>query len=151
MSSRVAVSNQASTGERVAPLGKLLTAGLIAGVAAAVINTLLYLIGSSVLGIQFLAPTPPTNEIGPIPAPAFAFSSLIPALAAALLLWVLGRFTKRPLSIFQLVAGIFLLFSFFPIATMPAAIPGATRVMLGLMHIVAGASIIGALTTRGRG
>lgn len=121
--------------------GGLLTTGLIAGVVAAVVNTIVYFIAQA-LGVDFMivmggAGTPAM----PLAIPAIAIFSIVPGLIAALLAGSLLRFTSNGARIFQIVALVFLLISFIPDLTMPEPATMATKASLMLMHVIAGSVI----------
>jgi len=131
-------------------LGRLLIAGLLGGALAAAANTALLFAGKAA-GIGFLAPIKgPAVPLQVIQPANVIIMCLAPALGAALLLALLGRFTRRPYRIFLAIAGLFLLVSFYPDWALPMdSLP--TRALLSVMHLVAGVAITGALTrTRDR-
>ncbi len=132
-------------GERVAGFGRLLIYGAVAGVAAAMASAVIYLVAST-LGAM---PQDVLANGQPITLGAVVTSTLVPAILAAVLFALLGRFTRRPISIFRVVAVVFLLASF----VTPFSIPGAPVPMilaLLLMHVVAAAIIVVVLTRIGR-
>jgi len=125
-------------------LGRLLIAGLIGGALAAAANTVLLLLGKAA-GVAFLVPMgPPDSPLQAIQPINVIMLCLVPAMIAALLLTLLGRFTRRPSSIFLGIAGVFLLVSLFPDWTVPMD-SLATRALLSTMHLLAAALIVGAL------
>lgn len=131
---------------------KLLPAALIGGGIAAAVNLLIFLILPPVLGaapimVQMGPPGPDTPFVE-MPAFAVVAASLIPAFIAAGLLWLLGRFTARPFSIFRIIAVVGLLLSFGPIFSAPMTTGAA--ISLGLMHVVAAAAIAYTLDQRAR-
>ncbi|QIN79711.1 hypothetical protein GBA65_15545 [Rubrobacter marinus] len=132
-------------GEQVAGFGRLLIYGVVAGVAAAVANAVVYLLASA-LGAM---PQDVVANGQPITLGAVATSSFVPAILAALLLALLGRFTRRPVSIFRIVAVVLLVVSFVTPFSIPGA-PIAMIVALLLMHVVAAAVIVAVLTRFGR-
>jgi Family of unknown function (DUF6069) len=101
--------------ERIA-LGRLLWAGLLAGVAAVAANVAVYLVASA-----FGTLTESIAESqAPVTSGAVVFSSFVPALAGALLFALLRWLTRRPVRNFRVFATIVLVLSF---AT-PFTIPG---------------------------
>lgn len=139
-------SNRAG-GERVAGLGRLLAYGAVAGVAAAMLNAVVYLVASAVRAIPQGVEIPNTG--GPLPLGAVVVFSFVPALLAAGLLALLGRFARRPLRVFTVVAVVVFVLSLYT----PFSIPGAPVAMiltLELMHAVAALVIVGVLTRMGR-
>ena len=114
--------------------------GFLAGLVAAVINAVLFFIGSS------MGAFPPTviipNSGQPLTLVPVLVSSILPAILAGLLLALLNRFTKQPLRIVNIIAVVFLMLSF----AGPFSIPGAPIsmiVFLNLMHVV----VVGAVLT----
>ena len=75
-------------------------------------------------------------------------ASIVPALAAAVLLAILGRFVKRPFPLFQIMAIIVLLLSFGGPLNLP--IGGAEKALLAVMHLVTAFAIIIILSTLAR-
>lgn len=144
----MSVARPSLTEDRTAlTVGSLLKQGLIGGAIAAVGNLIVYAIALG-MGIPLRIPATPgaadLTALSPVPV---VISSLIPAIGAALLLALLARFVARPRFIFLIVAGIFLALSFVPVLSLPVA--ASAQVTLGLMHIVAGAAIVWALTSTG--
>ncbi len=117
---------------------------LIGGIIAAVLNTVIALIAPSILGQDILIPNRSTNILEPLPLFAVIAASLVPAFAAAAVLLGLQKFTKNPIGIFQITAIILTVLSLFPLATLNISL--GIKIALGLMHIVAAASIVGTLT-----
>ena len=121
---------------------RLLLFGMVAGVLAAVVNAVVYLLASAVGAI-------PESVVvsggGPITLGAILVSSFVPALLAALFLAVLERFTRRAIGIFRVVAVVLLVLSLSAPLTIAGA-PAAMILALFLMHIVAAGVIIWVLT-----
>ena len=121
-------------------IGSTITAGLIGGGIAAVINAI----------ISFIAP--PLNamqadgSLGPVTLIPIIFASILPAIFAAIILWLLRRFTGNGTRIFQIVAVVLLLVSF--LSPFTAAESIGIALWLNLMHLVAGSAIIWSLTMR---
>lgn len=112
---------------------KLLSLAPLAGLIAAVLNAILFLIGSSTGAIpaDFIIP----NAGQPLTIVPVLVSSFLPAVAGGLLLAVLNRFTKRPLRIFTIITLAILVFSFIGPLGIPSA-PVGLIVILELMHVV---------------
>jgi hypothetical protein len=140
----VASRARASSG-RVA-YGWLLWVGPLAGAIAAVVNAVVYLLASA-LGAM------PSDVVvpgqGPATLGAVVSIYFVPALLGALLFAVMGRFTRRPIRTFRVVAAVVLVLSFATPFTLPGA-PVAMIAALLVMHVIAAAVIIGVLTTLGR-
>ena len=127
--------------ERIA-LGRLLWAGLLAGVAAVAANVAVYLVASAFGTITESI----VQSQAPLALGAVVFSSFVPALAGALLFALLGWSTRRPVRNFRVFASIVLVLSF---AT-PFMSPGAPLAMVAtllLMHVVAAVAVVSILTT----
>lgn len=140
-------SSPVSSVERVATR-KLWWVGLVGGIIAAVANVIVLLIANG-MGVPMDIPAQPgTTTLIPLSAVQVGIASIVPALGAAGLLALLGRFTQRPITIFLAISAVFLLLSFVPLLGTP--IVGSTKVVLGLMHLVAAVPIVGALVTQGR-
>jgi hypothetical protein len=132
-------------GEQVS-FKRLLWAGPLAAVSAAVANAVVYFVASA-LG------TMPQDFVvqgsGPITLAPVVVSSLIGAAGAAVIFTIVALLTRRPIRTFRVVAAVVLALSF---AT-PLTIPGAPLSMiltLELMHVVAAVIIAGMLTTLAR-
>lgn len=125
---------------------RLLVAALIGIVGAAVANALIYVIASA-LGL-----IPADIEVQPgqtLSVAMVIISTIAGTLAGTIVFALLARFTRRPISLFRIIAGVALLLSF----ASPLTIPGAPLSMiltLELMHITAAAILVWALTTRSR-
>ncbi len=124
-------------------LGRLLRIGLVAGVAAAVVNLIIYFVGTTVFAVPFLITMQPGTAPIPLVVPAIIGMSILPGLLAALFLWGLARFVSRPIRWFQGISLVLLLLSLLPLS-MP--LDAATRVGLVLMHLATGLLIIAALS-----
>ena len=122
----------------------MLAHGAAAGVAAAVTNAVVYSL-ASLLGAM---PQGVVVDGQPVTLGAVVTSSFAPAILAAVLFALLGRFTRRPVSIFRAVAVVLLLVSFVTPFSIPGA-PVSMIVALLLMHVVATAAIVGVLTVFG--
>lgn len=129
--------------------GKLPWVTLLAALAAAVVNVLIYFAASGLGTIpgSILIPTP-TGE-HPLTVALVAVSSVVGAIGAAIVLAIIGLFAPRPIRLFRIVAIIVLVLSF----AMPLTIPGAPVAMilsLEVMHVAAWVVIVGLLTTLAR-
>ena len=140
-----AVSLSAERRAEKVSLRKLLWAAPLAGVAAAAGNLAVYGVARAAFGLPLEMPAMGPNPAGPLAVAPMIISSFAPALAAAMLLALLARFTTRPVRVFQVVAGAALVLSF----GAPFGIPvdTATRLVLLSMHLVAGLVIAAVLST----
>ena len=110
-----------------------------AGIAAG-INFLIFFISKGV-GISYTVP-PRMTEQEPIDltATGIILSSAVPAMVATILLMILNHYSKKPLQFFVIIAVIVLLLSFAPVFMVDVSVN--TKVMLGIMHLVAAGAII---------
>ena len=104
-----ATQGNRARGERVAGFGRLLAYGVVAGVVAAVLNAVVYLVASALGAIPLDVEI--GNTGGPLPLGAVITFSFVPALLAAALLALLGRFVSRPIRVFTVVAIVVFLLS----------------------------------------
>ena len=125
--------------------GRLPVIALLAAIAAALVNTLIYFVGSALSAFPQRVILPaPVN--GPLSVGPVVVASIIGTLAAAIVFAVIGVAARRPVRLFRIVATVALALSL----VLPATIPGAPIQMilpLMLMHVVAWAASVGALTT----
>lgn len=145
--------NTAQT-ETLAPNGRIWQTGLLAAVIASVINLIVWALASAA-GISF-AITPPEMPAPPFPL-AVVFATFVGVLLGTLLLTLMPRFSKRPISTWRIVAIVALVLSFgqpllLTTGMMPTAAPveAGTILVLEVMHVVGGAVAIYLLTTRTR-
>ncbi len=125
-------------------LPDLLRSALIAGVVASLGNLLLYIVARAA-GVPFLiSPQPGSSDLMTLPVAMVVIATIVPALVAALILAALARFTRTPLRLFQIGSVLFLIVSLIMPMTMSVAL--STRLVLALMHVIAGAAIIGGLS-----
>jgi Family of unknown function (DUF6069) len=122
--------------------GRLLGVGVLAAVLSAGANALVLAIASSFLGAVVIPPE------GVVTFGQVVGASVAGAVGAAAIFAVIGRFTRRPISMFWGVATVGLLLSFLPIAL--AGVKGWSAGTLALMHVVAAVTNVGLLTTLGR-
>jgi hypothetical protein len=137
-------ASKRSVGGQIA-WGRLPIVALVAAVATALVNTLVYYAASALGAIPHRVILPaPVN--GPLSVGLVVVASLVGVLAAAIVFAVIGVAARRPVRLFRIVATVALVVSLL----MPATIPGAPVSMilsLMLMHVVAWAASVGALTT----
>jgi hypothetical protein len=118
---------------------KLLYLAPLAGLIAAALNAVLFLVGSSMgaFPADFIIP----NSGQPFTIVPIFISSIVPALVAGLVLAALIRFTKRPLFIFNILAGVIFVLSFATPSTLPNP-PMIMVVILELMHVVVAGVVV---------
>jgi Family of unknown function (DUF6069) len=142
----MAVSTLSAAQSQQVTIRKIPVAALVGGVVGAIANVIVFFIAQALGVVWEVVMGPAGSPLAALPIAAVVIASIVPALAAGALLALLARFTKRPLLIFWIIAGVFLLLSMFPIFTMPVA--GGVQAGLAVMHIIAGAAITWALSTR---
>ena len=131
-----------NSAERV-PAGRLWLLALAAAGIAAVVNLLIWLLAGMInipLNVQMGGPEAP---VVPLSAGPVIVMSVVPALAGAALLWLLGRITARPFRWFTIIAVVVLLLSLAGPLLLPVAL--ANKLVLSLMHVVAAGVIVGIL------
>ena len=125
-------------------IGRALRAGLTAGVIAALINAVIYFVTRAILGGPLLVDTPVTESVDLIPIILF---SIVPALVAGVLYWLLDRFLKNPNPAFLIIAAV--VFVVFAINPITAALSPVTGWALEIMHgVVAVPTVIALLSLK---
>lgn len=117
---------------------------LIGGVVGAVVNVAIALIAPALIGAAVQVAQPGTTVLQDLPLPAVIAASITPAFVAAAVLWLLGRFTKAPIQIFQIIAVVIALLSLFSPFSIPVGL--GSQLALCAMHIVAALTITLALS-----
>lgn len=112
---------------------KFLKAGLYAGIMAAFINVVLYLIfvQTSVMSSDVLLPDGNPMTIFPI-----LISSIVPSILAGAFFYLLKRYTKNGYRIFLVIAVILLIASFANPFMVIENLPFSYALALNLMHVV---------------
>ena len=114
----------------------LLKVAPLAGLAAAAINAILYLIGGATGIMDKAVGIPGPDGVQPITLVPVLMSSIIPALLAGGVLALLNRFTANPLRIFGILTVVLLVLSLAnPFMGIPG-IPLGMGIYLDLMHVV---------------
>ena len=127
---------------------KLPQAALVGAILSMIGNMVILFVGRG-LGTQFMLVPPGGTDLEAIPFfPVIMAASIMPAIGAAILLYVLARTTERPYLAFWTIAGAFLLLSFWaPLNTLTDS--SQTAIGLNIMHAWSALSIVGALTVLG--
>lgn len=122
----------------------ILVNGIIGGVVASILNVVIYYI-SRALDVSFILPPRVEGEL-PLDLHPFGiiFASMVPAIGALLLLMLLDKTTRKPFPILIIISVIVLAISVYPLTL---DLTTASRISMGLMHIVAAVSILWALRT----
>lgn len=118
--------------------------GLLGGIVGAAINLVLFWLTQLLYGGPIEIPMPPTNAIAPLPWWLVALTTLVPAVIATALYWLLLRFVSNARRVFLIIGVVALLLSLAGPLGLPVA--SSIRSVLALMHVVAAASILGFLT-----
>lgn len=127
---------------------RLWWAGLAAAVVAAVANGIVFWLATVSFGLPlYVAPVPDLNP-APLSLVAVIITSVIPALIAAGLLALLARWVRRPWHWFWSIALVVLLLSLG--GPLSATADPITKIVLGIMHLVAAVAIVGTLTALAR-
>jgi hypothetical protein len=145
---RVAMTGTADARAGRLDLGRLLFGGVIAAIVAAVANLIVFFVARDGLDVAFVGDFG-GNDVEELSPGLVAFMSAVPALLAAGFLWLLGRFLRRPLLVFQVIAGVVVLLSLGGPFTVEGASDGTKATMVA-MHLIAGAISIGVLTVVAR-
>ena len=125
-------------------IGRALRAGLTAGVIAALINAVIYFVTRAILGGPLRVDTPFSESVDLIPIILF---SIVPALVAGVLYWLLDRFLRNPNPAFLIIAAV--VFVVFAINPITAALSPVTGWALEIMHgVVAVPTIIALLSLK---
>jgi hypothetical protein len=128
--------------------GKLLWVAPLGGLAATAANLIVYGLVTLGLGWPLVMPiSGPTSPAVPLPMSMVVFASFVPALAAGILLAVLGKVARQPVRWFVVIAGAALLFSLGGPLSLP--VDAATKLALVPMHLIAALAITGTLSKFG--
>ena len=121
---------------------QLLWVAPLTALAAAVANALVYLVATAAGAIPsgFVIPGPET----PLTLGMVVGTTVVPALLAGVVFALLGRFTRRPVRNFVVLAVVLLMLSFATPLTIARA-PLSMVVTLELMHVLAAVVIVGGL------
>lgn len=121
---------------------------LIGAVIGSLLNTLIWLIATTIWGaIEVLPPSPmmPRNANGYTEILGYmpAVATVVGSIGAAVVFWVISVVSKHPYIVFQIVAFCTLALSF---VSVQAAVTSYGQNVLGLMHVVAAMPIVATLT-----
>lgn len=126
--------------------GRAIQTGLMAGVVAAVINAVLYLITSAMGFFPSSVITPAGQPFSLIPVIAM---SLLPSVVAGIVYALIARFAQNPNRIFLWVAAAVFVFMFFSPFSLKGA-PTGMIVTLEIMHVVVAGLVVYFLTRLSR-
>lgn len=118
---------------------------IVAAVLSSLLNVALFLLTQA----QFEGALGP---VGAFTAPLFAVATSAQVIGGGILLVILARVVKRPITVWRWIAIAFLLISLVqPFVFLDGEPTMAARIILVVMHIIAGVITIFLLTTRTRG
>ena len=126
----------------VVPAGRLFGQAFLGGAIAAVVNVIIFF-GAKAAGESLSGEFQP-GQPGTLMLPAVIISSVLPALFAAIVA-LLVRKAKAGATIFAVIATVFLLLSMGGPFSGVAGATMTTKLVMALMHVVAGAGIGGML------
>lgn len=118
--------------------------GLLGGIVGAAINLILLWLAQLLYRGPIEVPMPPANAITPLPWWQVGIMTIVPALIATALYWLLLRFVPNARRIFLIIGIVVLLVSLAGPLGLPIA--SSIKSVLALMHVVAAVSILGFLT-----
>jgi hypothetical protein len=116
-----------------------LIAGLLAGIAAAVINTILFLVFHATGVISDNIYVKPGQPMTIVPV---VMASIIPSLVAGMIFFVFEKFTNDRFKIFAIVATVLMALSLFSPFTVIPGVTIAYALALCIMHIVVTACVL---------
>lgn len=129
-------------------LSKTIQNGALGGIAAAVINVGLWLVGQATLAGGLLVTTSANAVPITVPFLMVIVMSVLPGVICGVLLWALARYTKNPRLWLNIIAAVVFVLFLIPLVQFPAAIGMGVRAVLLLMHIVVAVAVLWALYTR---
>ncbi|MFM9949867.1 MAG: DUF6069 family protein [Saprospiraceae bacterium] len=120
----------------------LLKAAPLAALTSAIINVILFFVGSAAGIMDSSVGMPkPDGGVEPITVLPVVVSSIIPVILAAGVLALLNRFSANPLRIFGILSLVLVVLSFSnPFLAFPN-LPLGMGIWLGLMHVVVAGSV----------
>ncbi len=123
-------------------LGRLLWVGPLAAVTAAVASVIFRTLSVTLLDIP--------SDFQPLTLGPVVVSSIVGALGATIVFAAVGRFARRPIRLFRIIAVVVLLLSFLnPVVALPGA-SWSVLLTLWFMHVVVAVISVGLLTTLAR-
>ena len=117
--------------------------GLRGAALASVVNVAIYYLGRALFNLPFAIPMQTGAEPSPLPVIMVVVASTVPALLAAVVLYILNRLSRHGLRIFVALSVVLALLSLVGPLSLP--IDGGTIAALSLMHFGAAAAIVGVL------
>lgn len=127
---------------------RILRAALIGAVVGSIANILVWVIALQV-GLSLIVPAmdpsmADANGMTQVPLGAVILATVITTFIGGGVLALLNRFSATPYRFFQIIAIVFVAVSMVGVLGAPA---NGDKIVLGIMHIIAGAAAIWAFTT----
>ncbi len=123
-------------------IGRIARATAVGAGVGIIANLIVYAIARAI-GFDFSVPSPQNGEPMPLPPIAVITATLIPAIGAGVVWFILNRTVRYPQRSFLLIAGVVLLISFAGPFTLSISL--IEQLILNLMHVIAAAAIVWAL------
>ncbi len=143
------IGNEKVIGGEAIAWRRLPFAVLLAAIAAAVANSLIYFAASALGFILESVLIPTAGGESPLTVGMVVITSVIGAVGAVIVFAVIGLFARRPVKLFRIVSIVVLVLSFATPLTIPSA-PVSMVLSMEVMHVAAWAAIVGLLTTLAR-
>ncbi len=115
--------------------GRLPVVALLAALAAALANALVYFAASGLGTISQSVLLPSPMGMSSLTVGLVVITSAIGAIGASIVFALIGLFARRPVRLFRIIAAVVLVLSLVPPATVPG-VPVAMRLSLVVMHVV---------------
>ncbi|MBC8084041.1 MAG: hypothetical protein H7Z21_12590 [Hymenobacter sp.] len=120
--------------------GQSITAGLLAGLAAAVLNAVLFFVFHATGVLTDTVYVQPPNQ--PLTIMPVIMASLVPALVGSIVFFLLEKFTNNGFRIFSILAVILVVLSLASPFTVPQNGTVGYGVVLCVMHLVVAAALL---------
>jgi hypothetical protein len=143
------MQNTKPAGREGISYGRLPGVALLAALAAALANALIYFAASGLGTISQSVLLPSPMGLSPLTVGLVVITSAIGSIGASIVFAVMGLLARRPVRMFRIIAAVVLALSLVPPATVPG-VPVAMRLSLAVMHVVAWAVSVGLLTALAR-
>ena len=143
------MQNTKPAGREGISYGRLPGVALLAALAAALADALVFFAASGLATISQSVRLPSPMGLSPLTVGLVVVTSAIGAIGASIVFAIIGLVARRPVRLFRIIAAVVLVLSF----AMPATVPGvpvAMRLALAVMHVVAWAVSVGLLTALAR-
>jgi hypothetical protein len=116
-----------------------ITAGLFAGITAAIINVLLFLLFRAA-GV--LTDTIEIQPGQPLSAAPVLISSIMPSIIGSIVFFIIEKFSNNGHKIFSILTLVLVLLSFMNPFLMIPNVPVLYGIILNVMHVVVGVSLL---------